>query len=102
MFKLKSIPKSISNFTNHLKFSSYNSINSYRNFKCFSSHAAPASTTTEAKSISSRFHDIYIKELGKLREQKRDLVAAKYQVKDNMTPTEGYVHPYHSGNFYTN
>jgi len=71
MFKLKSmlIPKNYSKFSPYLKFDSYNSINSYRNFKCFSSHAAAPTETVEAKSISSRFHDIYIKELGKLKQQ---------------------------------
>lgn len=28
--------------------------------------------------------------------KRNELIAAKYKVKQNQTPTEGYVHPYHS------
>jgi hypothetical protein len=66
MFRLKNITKSLNS---GIKFNSYNSISSFRGFKGFSSHAAPAHTTENKQSISSRFHDIYITELSKLNEQ---------------------------------
>lgn len=60
MFKLMNIPKNISK-----RFTSTLSFKNYKGFATNEAHAVPAAT----ESISSRFHNIYIKELRKLKDQ---------------------------------
>jgi len=54
------IPKNISK-----RFTSTLSFKNYKGFATNEAHAVPAAT----ESISSRFHNIYIKELRKLKDQ---------------------------------
>lgn len=58
-----------------------------------------SATVTPNKAISTKFHEIYVNELKKLNEHAAANVSQKYQLKANKTPTEAYVHPYHSTQF---
>jgi hypothetical protein len=51
------------------------------------------------KSTSQIFHEIYRSELEKLNKQNQLLVEANYKVKEDTTPTQSYVHPYHTSEF---
>ena len=49
-------------------------------------------------SISLKFHEMYVKELERIQKNSTELIEAKYKVDNTKTPTEAYVHPYHSSN----
>jgi len=58
-----------------------------------------AKSNFSTKSTSQVFHEIYSKELEKLNKQNQLLVEANYKVKQDTTPTQSYVHPYHTSDF---
>ncbi len=63
MFSLRNIPKNFKNLNNYLKLNSNNSFNFYQGYKKFS-------TAEGSQTISSRFHEIYVKELEQTQELK--------------------------------
>lgn len=50
------------------------------------------------QTMNEKFHQIYVKELEKAKEQREKEIKAEYIVQDR-TPKKAYEHPYHSEKF---